>query len=132
MSESVLPDNYVCPGCAANDIADECWHEPRTWALAEAFSVGLPGGPATWGTAVDRAWAFIADAEALTGDVGEPPYEVRMIHPGGRTSFTTVGLVNGRYLFAADEEATFIGDVWDEHGRARIVMPDLPTMEAIA
>ena len=55
---------YVCPGCRANDMADECWHTPRMWSLAEALADGLPSGPATWGTPVDRAWQFIDDAVA--------------------------------------------------------------------
>jgi hypothetical protein len=104
-------------------MAEECWHTPRIWALAEAMSNGLPGGPATWGTPEERAWAFIDDAEGLDGDVGEPPYAVRMFHPNGKTNFTTIGLVNDRYLFAADEETDFLGDMHDEHGVARLVMP---------
>lgn len=112
---------YVCPGCRAHNM--ECWHTPRMWSLAEALADGLPGGPATWGTPVDRAWAFIDDAEGLDGDVGEPPYAVAMFHPGGSTNYTTIGLVNGRYLFAVDEESDFLGDVHDEEGRARLVMP---------
>lgn len=114
---------YVCPGCRAHNMADECWHTPRMWALAEALADGLPGGPATWGTPTERAWAFIDDAEGLDGDVGEAPYTVSMFHPSGSTNYTTIGLVNGRYLFAVDEEADFIGDVHDDEGRARLVMP---------
>jgi hypothetical protein len=105
-------------------MADECWHDEKTWTLAEALSVGLPSGPATWGDPVKRAWAFIDDAEALMGDVGDPPYSVSMFHPVGVAPYTTVGLVNGRYLFAVDEEATFIGDVWDDQGRAQLVIPN--------
>ena len=113
---------YVCPGCIENNMAKECWHDAKTWELAEAFALGLPGGPAEWGTPVGRAWAFIDDAEALSGSVGEPPYAVTMFHPNGRTNYTTVGLVNGRYLFVVDEEIDLIGDVWDDEGSARLVM----------
>lgn len=102
---------YACPGCQAAGMAKECWHDEKTWVLAEALAVGLPGGPAEWGTPVERAWAFIDDAESLIGSVGEPPYAVVMIHPEGRSSnYSAIGLVNGRYLFAVDEEADFIGD----------------------
>ncbi len=102
---------YVCPGCVANNMAYECWHDQKTWDLAVALSLGLPGGPATWGTADKRAAAFLDDAEALIESVGAPPYSVVMFHPEGRSSnYTVIGLVNGRYLFASDEEAEFIGD----------------------
>lgn len=118
---------YVCPGCRAHDMADECWHDESMWKLAEALSVGLPGGPATWGDPVERAWQFIDDAEGLAGSVGAPPYSVSMFHVGGRpVAATTIGLVNGRYLFTVDEEAQLIGDVWDDEGRAQLVIPELP------
>lgn len=113
--------SYVCPGCQANGMADDCFHDEKMWALAEALSVGLPGGPAEWGTPVDRAWAFIDDAEALVGSVGNPPYRVGMFHPAGRQSPTTVGVVNGRYLFTVDEEAEFIVDVLAEDGRNQLL-----------
>ncbi|EIC09104.1 hypothetical protein OR221_0812 [Microbacterium laevaniformans OR221] len=109
---------YVCPGCRANDMADECWHTPRMWSLAEALAEGLPGGPATWGTPVDRAWQFIDDAEGLDGDVGEPPYQVVCFHPEKPEPYTTIGLINGRYLWAmpndeGDVTAELIGDCGD-------------------
>lgn len=113
--------SYVCPGCQANGMAYDCFHDEKMWALAEALSVGLPGGPAKWGTPVDRAWAFIDDAEALVGSVGNPPYRVGMFHPAGRQSPTTVGVVNGRYLFTVDEEAEFIVDVLAEDGRNQLL-----------
>lgn len=117
---------YICPGCRANDMTDECWHSERTWRIAEALANGLPGGPAEWGDPTARAWAFIDDADALDGDVGEPPYSVTMFHVGGRpVAATTIGLVNGRYLFMVDEEAQLIGDVWDDDGRARLVTADV-------
>ncbi|WP_441979470.1 hypothetical protein [Microbacterium sp. 2RAF4] len=118
---------YVCPGCRAYDMAYECWHDENMWKLAEALSLGLPSGPATWGDPIERAWQFIDDAEGLAGSVGAPPYAVSMFHVGGvPTAATTIGLVNGRYLFIVDEEAQLIGDVWDDEGRAQLVMPELP------
>lgn len=108
-------------------MAYECWHDENMWKLAEALSVSLPGGPATWGDPVERAWQFIDDAEGLAGSVGAPPYSVSMFHVGGKpTAATTIGLVNGRYLFMVDEEVQLIGDVWDDEGRAQLVMPERP------
>lgn len=109
-----MPD-YICPGCQKNDMADECWHDQRTWELAQAIAIGLPAGAATWGTEVDRAWAFIDDADALNGRVGEPPYTVVSFHPDTMEPYTTIGLINGRYLWAmpngeGDCTAELIGD----------------------
>lgn len=118
---------YVCPGCQANDMADECWHEAKTWELARALAVGLPGGPATWGTDVDRAWAFIDDAEALTPDVGAAPYVVTMLYPEKFAGYSTVGMVNGRHLFVTPDEgeARYIGDFG---GRLQIASRDVSTV----
>lgn len=118
---------YVCPGCEKAKMAEECWHDAKTWELAEALSLGLPGGPATWGTPVERAWAFIDDAESLTGRVGDSPYAVVMAHPDQASDYTAVGLVNGRYLFVVPDEgeADFVGDFGD-----RIVFTFAPTDEA--
>lgn len=115
---------YVCPGCAANDMAEECWHDENAWALAQALASGLPGGPEAWGTEVDRAWAFIDDAGALSGSVGPAPYAVTMLYPEKFEGYSTAGLVNGRYLFVTPDEgeAEFIGDFG---GRFQIVSADV-------
>ena len=111
---------YVCPGCRAHNIANECWHDERTWALAEAIRDAIkalhPDAPPI--PPIEMAWGFIDDADALNGAVGEPPYTVEAFHPANMDAYTTIALVNSRYLIAVpnaegDATAEFIGDCED-------------------
>lgn len=126
---------YVCPGCQENGVAEECEHDERTWVLAEAMREAVrqmhPNEPPI--PPIEMAWGFIDDAEALSGSVGEPPYSVEAFHPEDMNSYTTVGLVNGRYLFAipntdGDVTAEYIGDCG---GRLVIVPEAEPTEEKL-
>lgn len=132
MSDAYL---YVCPGCLTNGMAGECEHDERTWVLAVAMAAAVrqmhqaePPIPP-----IEMAWGFIDDAEVLSGSVGEPPYSVEAFHPKDMVDYTTVGLVNGRYLFAVpnaegDATAEFIGDC---DGRLVIVPEAEPAEEKL-
>lgn len=113
-------NGYTCPACANGDTPDEfCHHTPRQWELAEALRDGIerahPEGAHPW-SPLEGASLFIDDAEAIDGEVGEPPYSVGFTHPGG--NWATIGLVNARYLIGCEDVEgetvmSFLGDLAD-------------------
>lgn len=98
---------YICPGCLANDVAEDCYHSEVSWLLAEAMRDGVEQlHPSTndqgWEHgSITGAWYFVDGAMDVISDVGEPPYSITWTHPGGR--YATLGLVNGRHLIGIEE-----------------------------
>lgn len=97
---------YICPGCAENGMADECWHTAEMWALATAIRDAVerlhPDANGWEKGSVAGAWAFIDDVDGLGhAEFGEPPYSVTMMHPNPSNDVDAVGVINGRHLFVS-------------------------------
>ena len=94
---------YICPGCAAHGMSEDCYHGPLDWVLAEAMLAGVARlHPEPTRNEGPTPWDFVDDAEAVRDHVGEPPYSLTFTHPGG--DWASVGLVNGRYLIGLPDE----------------------------
>lgn len=101
--------DYVCPGCAANDNAEDCWHHEAAWPLAQAMRDAVERlhpetsarGQGWEPGSVTGAWYFIDDAEAVYEFVGPAPWDITFTHPGH--GWATVGIVNGRHVIGVED-----------------------------